>query len=440
MLNILLRLFVNLILFYKNLRESRIFSWFFSPSHDTHQVKKVCFAALTPALGLGDVVLKSSVITYIHQLYPEASIVLVADSGMIEKYKNIYLNHSAINRFIVFPKDENCHPINQVISLIRTLWTIRREQFDLSVTLPIEPPVPKNLEQEDISEWERFIHPFMYLCDIPERIGFCPQGNKVGKFLSKPITLSSTVVDRHWSDYAVACAQVLGAKPDLKPVDLVPFLRFQVEEIAELKVPRPIVAVHAGGDKYWNRRWPLERYQQICLKLCQELKASVYLLGGAEENVENEWIQKNVRAIHPTAHIYTLCGVPLNQTINYINKADLFVGNNSGLMHIAVALNTPSIAIFGPSHSSFWAGDKVDSKHIVLSNNYYCKNGYAWISLACINYCPVSYNYLSNLFNWYPKCLRNISIEAVWSAIEKQLAIVLKEGNTTNDISYKQYS
>ena len=266
--------------------------------------------------------------------------------------------------------------------------------------------------------WDRFMHLFIYLCGIPERIGFCPQGNKVGKLLTKAIALSSTLVERHWSDYAVACTQALGSNPNLKPQDLVPYLRFQVEEIADLNAPRPIIVVHAGGDKFWNRRWSLQRYQHVCLKLCQELSASVYLLGGAEENTDNEWIKKNVCAIHPTAHIYNLSGATLNQTINYIHQADLFVGNDSGPMHIAIAVDTPTIALFGPSHHSFWAGDKIDSKHIVISNNYYCQNGYAWSSTICKKSCPTNYN---SIIKIYPKCLNQISVDEVWSYIQKQL-------------------
>lgn len=394
-------LFVGIILFYLELRHSQLVSLFLRPRNNLKQIEKICFVSSTHNSGLGDIIIRNSIISFIHKLYPRVSIFLLADYEAIEQFKSFYISHSWIDDFIRFPQRNSRSPM----AMVSFFLTMRKHRFDLCITIP---PA-----MDYMPEW--FLHPFIYLCGIPERIGYHSKGSKVGKFLTKPITFSST--GYHWSEYAVAYAQALGAKPELKPQELAPFLHFQTEVLAELKAPQPIVAVHPGGSKHWNRRWPLERYQEICLKICQELGASVYLIGGAEENADNEWIRKTVCTVCPRANIYNLSGATLNQTFNYLDAANLFVGNDSGPMHMAVAVGTPVIAIFGPSPYLFFGPDKFDPKHMVISKNLLCQSLHSrHLPLNCD--CPKNYD---SALKIYPKCLTDIDVDEVWFAIKKQI-------------------
>jgi len=99
------------------------------------------------------------------------------------------------------------------------------------------------------------------------------------------------------------------------------------------------VTIHAGS-KWDYTRWPLERY--------------VGLAGRLARDHEVIWIDR------PETHVPALPrGVTARQTgslaelVSLLNSSRLFVGNNSGPMHLASALGTPSVILSGPTHPAW---------------------------------------------------------------------------------------
>ena len=70
--------------------------------------------------------------------------------------------------------------------------------------------------------------------------------------------------------------------------------------------------------------------------------------------------------------VFILMDQPLSQTIALLKRASLFIGNNSGILHIAAALNTPTISTMGPTYPIEWSpyGDK--GHNIVLNKKLPC--------------------------------------------------------------------
>ena len=94
-----------------------------------------------------------------------------------------------------------------------------------------------------------------------------------------------------------------------------------------------------------TKLWPLEQAAELCKKLQREYGCHVLLVGHASERER-------------TKHIVALSGgsarslagrTGLGELACLIRKADLMISMDSGPMHIACALGTPGVAIFGPT-------------------------------------------------------------------------------------------
>ena len=103
----------------------------------------------------------------------------------------------------------------------------------------------------------------------------------------------------------------------------------------------PGSGIHQAGFK----RWPKEKFALLADRLIQEYSASIILLGGQEEKElaeEIKFLMKN--------NPFVFTGkTTLAQTASLIKKCSLFVSNDSGLLHVATAVNTPTVGIFGPT-------------------------------------------------------------------------------------------
>lgn len=232
--------------------------------------------------------------------------------------------------------------------------------------------------------------------------------DKKYKWLIKPTLLPNN--QQHWTDIVVQYLRAL----DIDDSQVLPYFPFQLEELPQLNVPHPIITIHPGGDNsYWKRRWPLEHYLELCIKLCQELKASIYLIGGKEDSINIEQIQKVVLTLCPMSNIYNLAGATFNQTGNYIQVSDLFIGNDSGSRHLAAAIGIPIIAIFGPSDPEYWGSEKIDKKHTVLSAKLPCQ--------PCNNIENDFYGCHLQEHNRY-QCLKDVTISMVLTIVKEKLS------------------
>jgi heptosyltransferase-1 len=102
------------------------------------------------------------------------------------------------------------------------------------------------------------------------------------------------------------------------------------------------IVVNVGASKPANR-WPVESWARLCERLSTELGARVHLSGGAVDRADTQAVAASCRA--PLVdHAGELS---LKQTAGLIQSAALFVGGDTGPLHIAAALGTPCVALFG---------------------------------------------------------------------------------------------
>jgi heptosyltransferase-2 len=111
---------------------------------------------------------------------------------------------------------------------------------------------------------------------------------------------------------------------------------------------RRIVAL-APGAVGPSKRWPPDYYAGLARALAADGK-DVWVIGGPSEKA----VAAEIAAADP-AHIRDLTGDDLRNAILALDGADLAVSNDSGLLHVAAAIGTPTIGIFGPTSPWHWA-------------------------------------------------------------------------------------
>lgn len=112
--------------------------------------------------------------------------------------------------------------------------------------------------------------------------------------------------------------------------------------------PRPIVTLSPGAVGA-GKAWPVAHYAQLARKLAAS-GVSVWILGGPNETP----LAKQIAAVGGE-RVRDLTGHDLRNAILAHAAADAAVTNDSGLMHVAAAIGTPTVAIFGPTSPWHWA-------------------------------------------------------------------------------------
>jgi heptosyltransferase-2 len=159
----------------------------------------------------------------------------------------------------------------------------------------------------------------------------------------------------HEAEYALALAAALDAPAPAHDCGLrLADLGWQASQPAPLRADEaPHIALHPGGGAYsLARRWPASRYTELAQALRDEFGATITLLGGPEERPLQEEI---LAALGRPRWVSALPGaVSPQQLAQTLGACHLFIGNDSLPMHLAAAVGTPIVAIFGPSNALAW--------------------------------------------------------------------------------------
>ena len=192
--------------------------------------------------------------------------------------------------------------------------------------------------------WKSALAPF--LAGIPRRIGFVGEMRfgLVNDLRSGEKKLPR-MVDR--------CAALALPKSAVPPQDLpLPQLEVPPEALPQWRVRMNLpangqpVAVLAPGAVGPSKRWPA--YGGLAARLA-ELGYAVWVVGGPDEKALAAEILRDAPQVRD------LTGADLRNAILALAAATVAVSNDSGLLHVAAALGTPSIGIFGPTSPWHWA-------------------------------------------------------------------------------------
>jgi len=109
---------------------------------------------------------------------------------------------------------------------------------------------------------------------------------------------------------------------------------------------RPTIALHVGaGPRQQFKRWPLDRFAEVAEQLHDEFGARIALVGGPDERPASQDVQRRL----PVTVVDAVGKLSVLQTAALLQRCDLLITNDSGPMHLAAAVDTPVVAIFGPT-------------------------------------------------------------------------------------------
>ncbi len=105
-----------------------------------------------------------------------------------------------------------------------------------------------------------------------------------------------------------------------------------------------IIAMHVGsGDAH--KRWPLDNYRALAARIVAIPNTQVLLLSGPAENISTLTLP---------AHATHIADCALSDLAALLARCQLYIGNDSGITHLAAALGMPTVALFGPTDPTIW--------------------------------------------------------------------------------------
>ncbi|WP_065821838.1 ADP-heptose--LPS heptosyltransferase RfaF [Photorhabdus australis] len=154
-------------------------------------------------------------------------------------------------------------------------------------------------------------------------------------------------------------AKQISCATDLTQPLLRPQLNVTDEDIAEstaafnISDHRPIIGFCPGAEFGPAKRWPHYHYATLAQQLITQKGYQILLFGSTKDHEGGEDIRKSLTE-EASEYCINLAGqTSLEQAVNIIAACDAVVTNDSGLMHVAAALNRPLVALYGPSSPDF---------------------------------------------------------------------------------------
>ena len=207
--------------------------------------------------------------------------------------------------------------------------------------------------------------------------------------------LPSPAPDAHTVESTMAYMRWLGLQTEEPPK-----LRYEVhpKEAARMQQTlrgRSYAVIHPGA-VFATKRWSAGHYGELARRLAARGLTIVLTAGAGEE----AWVSEAAREIERSV---ILLGLSIPELAELIRGARLYVGNDSGPMHLAAAVGTPVVAIWGSSDSRRWRPWEVE--HRVVQNPFECN--------PCPGYrCLVADS---------PLCIESVTVAQVNAAAEELL-------------------
>ncbi|NWF50933.1 MAG: glycosyltransferase family 9 protein [Ignavibacteriaceae bacterium] len=169
-----------------------------------------------------------------------------------------------------------------------------------------------------------------------------------------------------------------------------------------------VIGFHPGCATLKNhskRRWETEKFAGLGKRLITQKDARILIFGGHEEDELKESIFNSIRS--ERARVVKTNS--LSQTAAVMKRCDLFITNDSSLMHVASALKLKVVAIIGPTNTAYIHPWKTN--HEIVSLNLDCA--------PCFYYSPKPLACSRKDVEF--KCIKELSTEMVYSAADKML-------------------
>ena len=309
--------------------------------------------------GIGDVLFTTPVIRALREHAPNTFIGILLGSRTNPLLK---LNPD-LNIIFNYNKDifRSLPLLRKGLYLLKLIWDIRKQNFDIFI---------------DLSNTDEYAFFAKFIFRIPVRIGF--QYRKRGRYLNYKTPLPQGFAQKHVSEHYQDLLKHLNISPSLEKT-----LYFYTDDSQktwlktlfmnhQISNNHKVICLLPGGGKSWGKGasfkyWPLKHYSKLAQLLAQKSEVKIVLIGAKEDQ---ELCQK-LKEEHP--FLLDLSGkTTLEQLSLLIGQANLVIGNESGPLHLTVAIGTPSIAIYGPVDPQVYGPYSKYKKHETLFHEIPC--------------------------------------------------------------------
>jgi heptosyltransferase-2 len=288
---------------------------------------------------IGDMVMAQSLFKTLREQHPSVLIDVLA----LAWTKPLLERMPEVNRAITMPISHGTFGWKLRKKLGQEL---RSEHYDQAIVLP--------------NSWKSALIP--WFAQIPMRTGW--RGEMRYGLLNDIRTLNKSALPMMVQRYvalAHPASQAEIAQVYPKPLMVANPLSNQFRFSQKTRQKRLILC--PGAEFGPAKQWPASHYAELANSLIKQDWQALILGSEADKGIANEIISK--LDSESNSAIINLCGkTELSDAIDLLDTADLVVSNDSGLMHIAAALQKPLIAIYGPTSPDF-TPPLSDTAHII---------------------------------------------------------------------------
>jgi len=318
---------------------------------------------------LGDAVHSLPAIHSLKQGFPQAQLTVLTRPNCVD----IYRGCPDLSEWIALPP-------GSAVQRLQVYGSLRSREFDLAVLFP--------------NSFESAL--MAMLAGVPDRIGYRRD------FRSFLLTRSIDSSDRHRIhriDYYMRLVTTLGL-PDRGRI-----FNFHIPEESDreaeailkryhVELDEPLVGIHFGAAFGSAKAWPVERYATLSDQLAKKYQARVLVFGGRDVEPLLDRFQRNLQS----EPIQLIGQTTVKTLAALIRRCRLFVSHDTGPLHMAYALGTPTITIFGPTLPE--VSQPQGENHFTVFKNVDC-------SPCWKRHCPIDH-----------RCMERVSVEEILEIAE----------------------
>jgi heptosyltransferase II len=298
---------------------------------------------------IGDMVMTTPVFRALKEKRPDARITVLTNPVN----KNVVINNPFIDCILVYDRENKNKSLSSRLSFFKD---VRKMGFDLVV----DPYLDYELNTAIIT---RFV-------GSRYRLGFEFAGRGIFYNIRYHSNVFPVSADKkHMIDYYLNLVTCLGVETKKRQPEV--FLSSEEREKASgllekegVNPDNRIIGIHPGGN-YESQRWPVERFAAISDYLIDSYGMKVIIFGGRDErHLISEFRDYAVKVP------IVLDKLNLREFMSVLSNCSLFLCNNSGPLHIATALNIPTVSTMGPTVPFHWW--PCGKNHTVLRKDLDC--------------------------------------------------------------------
>ena len=288
---------------------------------DKSKIKRILVRATN---WVGDVVMTAPALEAVGENFPDSTLTVLSRPWVIPLLEN----HPAVDR--VLPLRKGKGRLADLAEIIRVAALIRKQRFDLAILFQ--------------NAFEAAL--LASLGGVKFRVGYNTDGRRF--LLSHAVIRNDEIIKLHQVEYYLSILRAMGWEAETKDPGLF-VAQKDTESVRSLLSSKGIeaedflLALSPGAVFGPAKRWPPDRFAAIGDRAAERWGAKVIVLGSEGEKDICETLCRSMK--HDPLN---LCGMTtLGEAMALIKRCHFFVTNDSGLMHVAAALNVPMVAIFG---------------------------------------------------------------------------------------------